>query len=197
MTDKQSKLEQISLSWRSCTDCALSRSRQHVVFYRGNPDGPIALVGEAPGQEEDLRGVPFVGPAGRVINALLLEAKVSFEDVCFLNMVGCRPPSNRVPAREELLACEPRTLAMLRVIDPRVVIMLGKTAAARLAAIPAIGPWRGMPVTVELGKQRQCRGVVTYHPSFLMRQGNSVAIRRRMISDIKVARAIARKDKTP
>ncbi len=192
---KRRHLEQLALSWRSCSDCALSRSRQRVVFYRGNPNALIAIVGEAPGAEEDVRGAPFVGPAGRVINGLLLEAKVSFDDVCFLNMVGCRPPANRVPRREELLACEPRTLDMLRTVNPSVVLMLGRTAA-KLASIPAIGPWRGMPVQVELGKQRSCRGVVTYHPSFLLREGNSAKIRRQMLSDIKVARAIGRKDAT-
>lgn len=189
------RLDQLSLSWRSCTDCALSRTRSRVVSYRGNPDASIVLVGEAPGQEEDTRGVPFVGPAGRVINGLLLEAKVSFDGVAFVNMVGCRPPANRKPAREELVACEPRTLDMIRTIDPVVVIMLGLTAA-KLASVPSIGPWRGMPVRVELGRGRSCRGVVTYHPSYLLRQGNDPRIRRRMLSDIKVARAIARRDGT-
>lgn len=189
------RLEVVSLSWRSCTDCALSRSRSHVVSYRGEPNASIVLVGEAPGQEEDSRGVPFVGPAGRVINSLLHEAKVSFGDVAFVNMVGCRPPANRKPLREELIACEPRTLDMIRTMNPVVVIMLGLTAA-KLAVVPSIGPWRGKPVRVELGRQRSCRGVVTYHPSYLMRQGNDPRIRRRMLSDIKVARAIARRDGT-
>jgi DNA polymerase len=192
---KGRRLEQLALSWRSCTDCALSGSRQRVVFYRGNPSASIAIVGEAPGHEEDVRGIPFVGPAGKVIDGLLREAKVSFDDVCFVNMVGCRPPGNRAPKRAELVACEPRTLDMLRTVDPAVVLMLGLTAA-KLAGVTSIGPWRGMPVRVELGKQRSCRGVVTYHPSFLLRQGNSARVRRHMLSDIKVARAIARKDRS-
>lgn len=197
MTDerKARHLEQLALSWRSCVDCALSRSRQRVVFYRGSVSASIVLVGEAPGAEEDERGVPFVGPSGRAINGLLLEAKVPFDDVCFVNMVGCRPPSNRKPAREELLACSPRTLDMIRAIEPRVLIMLGLTAA-KLAAVPAIGPWRGQPVRVELGKGLSCRGIVTYHPSYLLREGNAPKIHRRMLSDIKVARAIARRDGT-
>lgn len=192
---KRRRLEQLALSWRSCTDCALSRSRERVVFYRGNPNASLAIVGEAPGHEEDVRGVPFVGPAGKVIDSLLLDAKVSFDDVCFVNMVGCRPPANRAPKRDELAACAPRTLDMIRTIDPAAVLMLGLTAA-KLASVTSIGPWRGMPVQVELGKQRSCRGVVTYHPSFLLRQGNSARIRRHMLSDIKVVRAIARKDRT-
>jgi len=191
--DRKTRLEQLSLSWRSCVDCALSASRQRVVFYRGSPTASIVLVGEAPGQEEDTRGVPFVGPSGRVLNELLLEAKVSFNDVFFVNMVGCRTPANRAPSRQELLACEPRTLEMIRTVRPKVLIMLGVTAA-KLAAVSSIGPWRGKPLRVELGKGCACRGVVTYHPSFLIRQRNDPNIRRRMLSDLKVARAIAHKD---
>lgn len=192
---KKLRLEALALSWRSCTDCALASARSRVVFYRGNPDASIMIVGEAPGREEDVRGVPFVGPAGKVIDGLLFEAKVSLDDVCFVNMVGCRPPANRAPKLAELVACEPRTLDMIRTVGPSVVLMLGLTAA-KLASVTSIGPWRGMPVRVELGRQRSCRGIVTYHPSFLLRQGNSARIRRHMLSDIKVARAIARKDGT-
>lgn len=196
MTDPRVRLEQLSLSWRSCTDCELSRSRQRVVFYRGNPDASIAIVGEAPGHDEDLRGSPFVGAAGKVIDGLLVEAKVSFDEVCFVNMVGCRPPNNRAPKRAELDACRSRTLGMLNIIDPDCVLMLGLTAA-KLAGVTSIGPWRGQPVDVDLGKigvrlRGRARGVVTYHPSFLMRQGNSAKIRRHMLNDIRVARAIAK-----
>jgi len=192
---KRKRLEQLSLSWRSCTDCALSHSRSRVVFYRGNPDARMAIVGDAPGREEDVRGVPFVGPAGKLLDGLLVEAKVSFDDVCFVNMVGCRAPAGRMPKRDELAACRPRTLDMLRTVNPVVVLMLGLTAAAKLAGVTSIGPWRGMPVAVELGLQRSCRGVVTYHPSFLLRQSNSPKVRRCMLSDIRVARAISRKDR--
>lgn len=188
---KRRRLEQLSLSWRSCVDCELSRARSRVVFYRGEPDALIAIVGEAPGHDEDLRGLPFVGAAGKALDGLLLEAKVPFSEVCFVNMVGCRPPQNRAPKREELVACSSRTLDMLRTIDPACVLLLGLTAA-KLAGVTSIGPWRGQPVRVELGRQRSSRGVVTYHPSFLLRQGNSAKIRRRMVSDIRVARAIAR-----
>lgn len=196
MTDQRVRLEQLALSWRSCTDCELSRARQRVVFYRGNPDASLAIVGEAPGHDEDFRGVPFVGPAGKVIDGLLVEAKVSFDEVVFLNMVGCRPPNNRAPKRAELDACRARTLGMLNVIDPDCVLMLGLTAA-RLAGVTSIGPWRGRAVDVDLGKigvrfRGRSRGVVTYHPSFLLRQGNSPKIRGHMLHDIKLARAIAK-----
>jgi uracil-DNA glycosylase family 4 len=191
----QKKLDQLALSWRSCTDCALCHSRQRVVFYRGNPDASLAIVGEAPGHDEDLRGVPFIGSSGRVIDGLLTEAKVAFADVCFLNMVGCRPPNNRAPNAVELLACKPRTRAMLSAIDPDCILMLGLTAA-KLAGVTSIGPWRGRPVDVDLGKhgreRGRARGVVTYHPSYLLRQGNSAKVRRHMLHDIRIASALAK-----
>lgn len=195
--DRRHRLDQLMISWRSCADCALAHSRSQVVFYRGNPNASIVILGDAPGQEEDVRGVPFVGPAGKLIDSLLLEAKVSFDDVCFMNMVGCRPLANRAPSHEELGACSPRTLDMLRTIDPKAVLMLGLTAA-KLASVTSIGPWRGMPVRVELGRQRTCRGVVTYHPSLVLQQRahDSARLRRHMLSDIKVIRAIAKTDQT-
>lgn len=191
----EKQLEQLSLSWRSCTDCALSLSRQRVVFYRGNPNASLAIVGEAPGHDEDLRGQPFVGSSGRVMDSLLTEAKVAFDDVCFLNMVGCRPPSNRVPMHAELEACRPRTRAMLCIIDPDCVLMLGRIAA-KLAGVTSIGPWRGRPVEVDFGPHGRhrghARGVVTYHPSYLLRQGNSGKVRQQMLHDIRIARDIAK-----
>ena len=110
---KRVRLEQLALSWRSCVGCSLSRSRSHVIFYRGNPGASMVVVGEAPGYDDEARSLPLVGPAGKAIDRLLVDAHVPFDDVCFLNMVGCRPPFGRVPLREELVACRPRTLEMI------------------------------------------------------------------------------------
>lgn len=190
------QLAQLALSWRSCVDCALARSRSQVVFYRGNPNASLAIVGEAPGHDEDLRGQPFVGSSGRIMDSLLTEAKVAFDDVCFLNMVGCRPPNNRVPYAAELDACKPRTRGMLNAIDPDCILMLGLTAAKNLAGVTSIGPWRGRAVDVDLGRhgreRGRARGVVTYHPSFLLRQGNSAKVRAHMVHDIRIASALAK-----
>lgn len=176
--------------------CALSTSRARVVFHRGNPNAAIAVVGDAPGRSEESRGLPFVGQAGRVIDALLIDAKISFGDVCFLTMVGCRTPGGRAPRREELGACRPRTLDMLRTIDPAVVVMVGLTAARALSEVTSIGPWRGAPVTVSLGAGRTVRGVATYHPAFLQNATDATKVHRQMLSDFNVARALAAEIRT-
>jgi len=189
------KLAQLIDGWRSCTDCDLALGRTKVVFYRGNVNARLVVIGEAPGAEEDLRGLPFVGPAGHVLDDLLRAAGMDPEDVFVMNTIGCRPPNNRTPHREELRACRPRTEYMIKTVNPGALLLLG-TTAARMAGVTSIGPWRGQPVEVELGTSTY-RAVVTYHPSFLMRQGNTPKLQRRIISDIKVARAIARKGDRP
>lgn len=188
------RLDQLALSWRGCTDCpqlALGRSR--VVFYRGNPDAKLAIVGAAPSRDDDARGLPFVGAAGKVVDELLSAAKVSFGDVCMLHMLGCRTPQDRAPRTAELRACAPRTLAMLMAIKPRAVLMMGITPA-KLAGVIAVGPWRGVPVDVKLNAHT-VRGVVTYRPEFLLEleaRGDSAhGLRAMMVSDIKVARSLA------
>lgn len=188
---KKGRLEELAASWRSCTDCELATMRTNVVFYRGNPDARLMIIGEAPGADEDMRGKPFVGKAGHVLNDLLLDAGIDpDEDVFVMNRLGCRPPNSRVPKREELKACAPRTEFMIKTVDPGAILLLGATAA-KLAGVTSVGPWRGQPVEVEL-KAKKYRAVVTYHPSFLLRQGNSPKLARRVISDMKVARAISR-----
>lgn len=188
---KKVRLEQLAAGWKGCTDCGLAIGRTKVVFYRGNPDARILIIGEAPGADEDTRGVPFVGKAGHALNDLLSKAGVDPDnDVLIINRIGCRPPNNRVPKLDELKACEPRTNFMIKTVDPGAILLLGLTAA-KLAGVTSVGPWRGQPVDVEF-PGKTYRGVVTYHPSFLLRQGNSPKLAKRMISDIKVAKAISR-----
>jgi len=193
---KKVRLDQLAEGWKGCTDCGLAVGRSKVVFYRGNPDAQLLIIGEAPGADEDARGKPFVGKAGHALDDLLQRAGVDpDEDVLIMNRIGCRPPNNRVPKREELKACEPRTNYMIATVDPGAILLLGLTAA-KLAGVTSVGPWRGQPVEVEL-RTKTYIGIVTYHPSFLLRQGNSPKLQRRIISDIKVARALARKGDRP
>lgn len=189
------RLDQLALSWRSCTDCALAHGRSRVVFYRGNPDAPICIVGAAPTRDDDARGEPLMGSVGKLLDELLDAAKVSSEEVFMMHMLGCRTPQDRAPRMPELRACAPRTLAMLTAVNPGAVLMLGITAA-KLAGVTSVGPWRGMPVDVKLNA-RTLRGVVTYRPEFVLdaqAQGNrmtALSLRSMMVSDIKVARSLA------
>lgn len=188
--DNTRKLTHLAMSWKSCADCNLSMSRTNVVFYRGNPDSKFVVVGEGPGRDEDEQGKPFVGQCGKVLDSFLISSGLNpKKDIFIMNVVGCRPPNNRPPKREEVKACSSRTHYMIELVNPSVILLLGSTAA-KLADILSIGPWRGKPVEVEL--QRTYRAVVTYHPSFYLRQGKSKEIERKILSDIKVAIAIGR-----
>jgi DNA polymerase len=150
-------------------------------------------MGEAPGRDEDEQGKPFVGKCGKVLDSFLTSCRLDPEkDVFIMNVVGCRPPNNRPPKREEIDSCSTRTDYMIEVVNPNVILLLGSTAA-KLADVLSIGPWRGQPVEIEKrGLIRTYRAVVTYHPSFYLRQGKSKDVERKILSDIKVARAIGR-----
>lgn len=189
----QRKLQHLAMSWKSCADCDLALSRTNVVFYRGNPEAKFLVMGEAPGKDEDEEGKPFIGQAGKALDKFLTASGLDpIKDVFVMNVVGCRPPNNRPPKREEISLCSNRTNYMIDLVNPNVVLLLGATAA-KMADITSIGPWRGKPVEIEkFGLKKTYRAVVTYHPSFYLRQGKSKGVERKILSDIKVAKAIGR-----
>jgi len=115
-----------------CTKCALHRSRRQVVFGVGRTPAKVMLIGEAPGYWEDLRGEPFVGSAGKVLNGLLELAGLSRDSVYITNVVKCRPPNNREPKDEELQACSPYLDAQLDLVSPEVIVMLGNYASSAI-----------------------------------------------------------------
>lgn len=168
-------------------------------MWRGGPEARIAAIGEAPGADEDEYGEPFVGAAGRKFNQLLKEASVLPDDIFIMNMLGCRPPGNRKPKPEELKACRRRMRAMLRIVRPKVLLLVGATAA-RLAGVTAISKARGKPVEVEIPTRIVDRrveeaavypAIPTFHPSYLLRMGGSVEIHQQMLSDIIKARNLS------
>lgn len=191
--DRTRRLRHLAMSWKSCADCDLSIGRTNVVFYRGNPDAKIIVMGEAPGRDEDEQGKPFVGKAGKALDSLLISSRLDpVKDVFIMNVVGCRPPNNRPPKREEISSCSSRTNYMIDLISPNVILLLGATAA-KFADVLSISPWRGQPIEIERsGLKKVYRAVVTYHPSFYLRQGKSKEVERKILSDIKIARAIGR-----
>lgn len=149
-----------------CTLCRLHLGRTNVVFGEGNAAARVVVVGEAPGQEEDRSGRPFVGRAGRLLDLLLMTAGFPREDVYICNVLKCRPPSNRNPLPDEVLACTTHYLhGQLEAIAPKVLLAVGKFAAqALLSSEESIGrlrggvhSWRGLPL------------IVTYHPAYLLR----------------------------
>lgn len=148
-----------------CTACALHLGRQNVVFGEGNPAAEVVVVGEAPGSAEDRTGRPFVGPAGQLLDLLLLTAGFEREEVYICNVIKCRPPGNRDPEPAEVEACSAHLGRQLDAIRPTVLLAVGRFAAQTLlgstenigALRGAVHDYRGTPL------------VVTYHPAFLLR----------------------------
>ncbi|HUK12153.1 MAG TPA: uracil-DNA glycosylase [Thermoanaerobaculaceae bacterium] len=148
-----------------CRRCRLCQGRTQVVFGVGNPRARVVFVGEGPGAEEDRRGEPFVGNAGQLLNAMLPSIGLRRQDVYIANIVKCRPPGNRDPQPDEAAACMPFLKRQIELIDPEVIVLLGRIAARYLLGTSApISSYRGRWTTW------QGRDVLpTYHPAYLLR----------------------------
>ena len=152
----------------SCTRCALAGGRTTVVFGMGNPEADLMFVGEGPGAEEDAQGLPFVGKSGKLLDRLILEEMGLTREQCYIaNTVLCRPPNNRDPLPEELAACRPYLDAKLDLIDPKVVVSLGRFATqALLESNEGITRLRGHTYPFRRGVL-----VPTFHPAAVLRGG--------------------------
>ena len=140
----------------------MHQGRTHVVPGEGNPRAEILFIGEGPGQDEDRQGRPFVGRAGQLLNKLLAEIGLKREEVYIANVVKCRPPNNRDPHDEEILACWPYLKAQIRLINPLMIITLGRHSLGRFLPNVSISAAHGQP------KKRQSDGKVIYpvfHPA--------------------------------
>lgn len=148
-----------------CPRCGLAKTRTHVVFGEGRETADVMVVGEAPGQEEDRSGRPFVGRAGKLLDLLLLSSGFAREDVYICNVLKCRPPQNRNPQPDEVDACSPYLLRQVELVQPRVILAFGTFAAQTLLGTDiSIGRLRG--------RTHQYRGVPlvpTYHPAACLR----------------------------
>lgn len=148
-----------------CTRCRLHEGRRNVVFGEGNPAAEVVIVGEAPGFEEDRTGRPFVGPAGKLLELLLLTAGLPRSVVYICNVLKCRPPDNRDPARDEVEQCSAHLKRQLEAIQPSVLLAVGKFAAQTLTGSEqSIGALRG-----RVHSYQGIPLVATYHPAFLLR----------------------------
>jgi uracil-DNA glycosylase family 4 len=151
---------------RTCGGCGLCRQRKQAVFGVGHIAAPWLFVGEAPGAEEDEHGDPFVGPAGKLLDSMLAAIGIARgREVYIANVVKCRPPGNRNPTAEEAAACAPFLDRQIELVKPRLIVALGKVAAARLLQTDA-------SIASLRGKVHSYQGtplIVTYHPSYLLR----------------------------
>ena len=149
----------------NCTRCELSTSRTNTVFGVGNTDADWLIIGEAPGAEEDRRGEPFVGRAGRLLDQMLFAIGQSRDQVFIANILKCRPPNNRDPKPDEAAACREYLERQIELIRPRIILAVGRIAAQNLlGSDDPVGRMRGRPH--DFGGIPL---VVTYHPAYLLR----------------------------
>ncbi|MCG3181478.1 MAG: hypothetical protein BIFFINMI_03874 [Phycisphaerae bacterium] len=178
---------------RGCTKCPLARTRRKTVFGEGSPHASLVFVGEAPGADEDAHGRPFVGRAGKLLEDIIVKGmRLSRHDVFICNVLKCRPPDNRTPQPDEVAACSPFLWRQLSLIDPRVIVCLGASAAqALLKTTEPIGRLRGLVHNLQLDPMAPpIPTICTYHPAYLLRNYTRDA-RAKVWDDIQKAMKIA------
>jgi uracil-DNA glycosylase len=152
-----------------CTRCRLHEQRNKIVFGAGNPRAELVFVGEGPGHDEDVQGLPFVGRAGKLLTQMIEAMGLTREQVYICNVVKCRPPENRKPEDDEVATCSPYLYRQLDVIAPKAIVCLGGTAAqALLNTKDSISRFRGTWFDF-----RNTKLLVTYHPAYLLRNPNA------------------------
>jgi uracil-DNA glycosylase family 4 len=167
-------LDELEAAAKECIACRLSERRRNVAFGDGDPRSPLVLVGEGPGDQEDLQGKPFVGKAGQLLNKALLDAGLSRETVYITNTVKCRAadwstgkPVNRPPTDEETLTCRQWLVPQLALIKPQVILCIGSPSAKNLIK-------KDFKITVERGRYFPCEfartAIATLHPAYILRQ---------------------------
>lgn len=165
-----------------CRLCGLCEGRTHIVLPDGDPSSGIVFVGEAPGENEDLEGRPFVGRSGKILNAMLEEAGIERSSVLITNTVKCRPPKNRDPTHEEMMAC--RRFLDSEIHDARIVIGLGKSACRDLMGYEGkMADIANVQTTIRVG-DRDVPFIPTYHPAATIYNRNSREELRRTIQNL-------------
>jgi uracil-DNA glycosylase family 4 len=167
-----------------CTRCKLHRlGRSQVVFGVGNPEADLMFVGEAPGHDEDVQGIPFVGRAGQLLTKIIEAIGLKRDDVYIANVIKCRPPENRNPEPDEVATCQPFLFRQIESIAPKVIVALGSFAAKTLLSTEA-------PISRLRGRVYDLKGarlVCTFHPAYLLRSPDR---KRDTWEDMKIVRQL-------
>ena len=173
-------LEDLRTELGDCQRCKLSAGRTNIVFGVGNPKAQLMFVGEGPGRDEDLQAEPFVGRAGQLLTEIITKGmKMRREDVYIANVIKCRPPQNRNPEPDEIAACQPFLVRQIEIIQPKVLVALGKFAAQTLLGLQT-------PISRLRGNWYAYQGIKlmpTLHPAYLLRNPND---KRLVWEDIKM-----------
>jgi uracil-DNA glycosylase len=160
-----SDMAEIRAHCSRCDRCGLGATRTNAVIFRGNPQAKLMIIGEGPGQNEDETGLPFVGKAGQLLDKILGAVNLTENEVVIVNIVKCRPPDNRAPTDEEMKACTPYLQEQIRMVDPKIILLVGATAVKGLT-----GDKRG--ITKIRGQWMEWEGrwcMPMFHPAYLLR----------------------------
>ena len=182
--DAEMSLDELEAAVDGCLRCKLGAGRTNLVFGVGNPAANLAIVGEAPGANEDAEGVPFVGRAGQMLTKMIENViEVPRQEVYICNILKCRPPGNRNPEPDEIDCCEPYLHKQLAIIQPRLILALGKFAAQWLLQTKTpIGRLRG-----KFGRYQGIPCLSTYHPAYLLRNPRDKKL---VLEDLLKAKAV-------
>jgi uracil-DNA glycosylase len=149
-----------------CSRCELGSTRTNAVISRGNPNADILIIGEGPGENEDLQGKPFVGKSGQLLDKILESVNLTEEEIFICNIVKCRPPGNRKPTKDEMDACRPYLMEQIRLVNPKIIILTGASSIEGLFQEKSVG------ITKIRGQWREWNGIdcmPIFHPSYLLR----------------------------
>jgi len=174
-------LEEVARAVRACLKCPLSRLRHQAVPGEGSFVAELMFVGEAPGEEEDLQGRPFVGRAGQLLDRIIAAMRFRREDVFIANILKCRPPNNRDPHQDEVLACSAYLHSQIELIRPRAIVALGKPAANFFSG-------GSLPIGLLRGRFLDFQGIPvmpTYHPAFLLRNEDNKTYKKQTWEDMQ------------
>lgn len=152
----------------TCKRCSLHKTRRNVVFGSGSNRAKLMFIGEAPGEDEDIQGLPFVGRAGQLLTKIIEAMGLKREDVYIANILKCRPPNNRIPLPAEITECEDNVKAQVEFIRPKIICTLGKFASQTFLRT-------GTPISVLRGHFQEYNGIKvmpTFHPAYLLRNPN-------------------------
>ena len=190
---KGKELQELKQTIINIKNCELKKNSTNIVFSDGNPNSKIMIVGEGPGANEDLEGVPFIGKTGELLDKMLLSINLDRENVYITNVVNYRPPENRNPTEQEIAKYLPYLIKHIEIIDPKILILLGSSAlSAVVGDEQKISEIRGRWIDKKIGKSN-ASVIVSFHPAFLMRQPDQKAMSwidlkmiRKKISELKI-----------
>ena len=169
--DKLQSTDELKQSIIDFCDCALKKTAKNMVFSDGNPKAKLMLIGEAPGEEEDKLGKPFIGQAGQLLDKMLNSIGLNRRNTYLTNIIFWRPPGNRKPTKEEIFSCLPFVKKHIELIKPELLILAGATAAKSIYnQEEGITQIRGKWKNIELGNLKELKSIAIFHPSFLLRQ---------------------------